>query len=316
VDRFTRSKYLRNVEYITISGGEPTLREDFPEIMRILHMNIPYARFGITTHGMDPDTEERMFKRILGENPGINIGLVGLSVNGPPEVHDKTRGIKGSWELTMETYERLKDLVPCEFSFTFCGDNRDCFEWVCDLARKKGTRAYICWTVMNERFRVSEKDLVFWDRGMEKKLEEYLKKYRRLPRGVIERLYGLLSLHSGVSLACFYDHVIDRRNMPCYAGSKIVHVDPKGDVYPCNFKLSEDRLIGNLRQESFDRIWESMPERVLREIRNCECMYPNGLCGDSDIYPSVYNAPPFIIKWYLRKLLKNEPFIKADNERS
>ena len=101
--------------------------------------------------------------------------------------------------------------------------------------------------------------------------------------------------------------------MPCYAGSQIVHVDPSGDVYPCNFKLSPNRILGNLRTAGFDEIWESLAPSILKDIKNGECMYPNGLCGDSDIYPSLCNCPPFLVKWYLRKLLTGAPLVKASN---
>ena len=36
-------------------------------------------------------------------------------------------------------------------------------------------------------------------------------------------------------------------------------------------------------------------------------MYPNGVCGDSDIYPSICNSPPFVGKWYLKKISKDSP---------
>ena len=138
INRFSQSKYFRNVEYITISGGEPTLRSDLPEIISVLHKNIPKASFRITTNGMNPQIEELMFKKMKNDNPGIKFSLVGISLNGPPAIHDLTRGIQGSWGKAVETYERIKNIVHCEFSFTFCRHNVDHFEWVCDFAKEKG----------------------------------------------------------------------------------------------------------------------------------------------------------------------------------
>lgn len=313
IDKFTRSKYFRKTRYITISGGEPTMREDLSEVITILHRNIPTAKFGITTHGMNPDLGEKVFRSILKKNPKINFGLVGLSLNGPPEIHDSTRGIPGCWDKTVETYDRLKNLVHCEFSFTFCKENVDYFDWVQDFAKKRGTKAYICWTVMNERFQVSDQDLVFWKKGMDAVLEGYLKKSCAFPRTLLQKIAAILTLPSGVTFGCLYDCIINRRIMPCYAGSQIVHVDPSGDVYPCNFKLSPNRILGNLRTAGFDEIWESLAPSILKDIKNGECMYPNGLCGDSDIYPSLCNCPPFLVKWYLRKLLTGAPLVKASN---
>jgi len=311
INKFSKSKYFKKTEYITISGGEPTLRDDLVDIISILHRNIPTARFSMTTHGMNPDHEEKIFKKIVKDNPDIIFGLVGLSLNGPPEIHDMTRGIKGSWERTVETYERLKNIVPCQFSFTFCKENVDYFEWTQEFARKKGTRAYICWTVMNERFNITDENLIFWKPGIEKILEKYVRTMAPFNDTMFGKVKNLIFLPKNITLGFLYDSAVNRRTMPCFAGRQIVHIDPEGNVYPCNFKLSKDRLMGNLREQEFDEIWESISSGVLKEISAAECMYPNGLCGDSDIYPSICNSPPVVLHWYLRKLIGGNPLVEV-----
>ncbi|MBU1727498.1 MAG: radical SAM protein [Candidatus Omnitrophica bacterium] len=306
IDRFSRSRYFRNTEYVTFSGGEPTLRADLPEIVSVLHKNLPKARFQITTNGLNPQLEENLFRKIVKDNPGINFSLVGISLNGPPEIHDFTRGMPGSWQKAVETYERLKNIVHCEFSFTFCRHNADYFEWVCNFAREKGTRAYICWTVMNSRFNVEDEDLVFWKPAMVEIFRKYVESIPPNPQTIFDKIRGLLGLDSKTTHDCLYDNIIHRRLMPCYAGSQIVHVAPNGDVYPCNFKLTDDRIMGNLRKNDFDTIWESFSKKVAGEIARGECMYPNGLCGDSEIYPSICNNPPFVLWWFLRRILRIE----------
>lgn len=308
--KFSKSKYFRKTEYITLSGGESTLRQDLPEIISVLHKNIPTARFSITTNGMVPHTEEAIFRKIFRDNPNIKFGLVGISLNGPVEIHDVTRGIKGSWEKAVETYERLRSIVPCEFSFTFCKDNVDYFEWVQNFAQRKKTRAYICWTVMNNRFHITEEDLIFWKTGMEKILEKYLERNFGLYGSFSSRIKKLINASSGIALAYLYDSIVNKRIMPCFAGSQIVHIDPEGNVYPCNFKMTKDRILGNLQDKSFDDIWRKVPAEILREIVQGRCMYPNGLCGDSDIYPSVCNSPWVVLKWYLGKLIRREALVE------
>lgn len=310
IDKFSRSKYLRNVEYITLSGGEPTLRQDLPEIISTLHKNIPSASFNMTTNCLDPKREEEVFTKILKNNPGIRFGLVGLSLNGPPDIHDLTRGIMGSWERVIQTYEKLRKLVHCEFSFTFCKDNVDYFEWVQQFAKKKGTKAYICWTVMNSRFNISNEDLVFWKPGMSRVLEEYVKKNFSWPKTIPSKLKEMLFPSGGITCAYMYDHILKKKKMPCYAGSQIVHIDPEGNVYPCNFKLTSDRIMGNLKVKTFDEIWKNIDKKILKKIAKAECMYPNGLCGDSDIYPSIVNCPPPVILWRIKKLISKKDLIE------
>jgi radical SAM protein with 4Fe4S-binding SPASM domain len=145
---------------------------------------------------------------------------------------------------------------------------------------------------------------------MDEVLRKYVERTTPLPKGFLNKIYGILSLQQGITKNCLYDNIVNREIMPCYAGSLIVHIDPEGNVYPCNFKLTDDRILGNLREEDFDTIWERKPKKILHEIKAGDCMYPNGLCGDSDIFPSIANNPPFVLKWYLNKLIKNIPLIK------
>ena len=133
----------------------------------------------------------------------------------------------------------------------------------------------------------------------------------------VERIYkdkgfllNLLFLPQYISNSYLYDSVINRCLMPCYAGRQIVHIDPEGNVYPCNFKLTDDRILGNVREHSFDDIWENISQEILDEIDLKVCMYPNGLCGDSDILPSVKGNPPELIKWYIRKTINREKLIQ------
>ncbi len=309
IDQFSRSKHFRHTEYITLSGGEPTMRGDLPEIVSILHRNIPSASFGITINGLRPSYTEGIFRKILHDNPNIRFDLVGISLNGPPKIHDYTRGILSSFNSAVETYDRLSPLVHCEFSFTFCDVNRNCFRWVQEFARNKGTRAYICWTVANERFRTQDKDLNFWRLGIERELENFLVCDFGLPKTFFSKLWRLIHPNNGILLAYLYDHALHKQLMPCYAGSQIVHIDPYGNIYPCNFKLTPDRLLGSLREKSFDEIWDSVTPDILQEIWCGKCQYPQGLCGDSDIAPSIKNNPPALFGWQVKKLLLRKPWI-------
>ncbi len=163
---------------------------------------------------------------------------------------------------------------------------------------------------MNERFQVSERDLVFWDNDVANMLTEFVSKLFRHRGALTGAFKNIIYQPEGIRKSYFFDHVLNKKVMPCYAGSQIVHIDPVGNVYPCNFKLSEDRVLGNLKNEAFDAIWENIPRNILHEIKCGECMYPNGLCGDSDIYPSVMNHPPAVAMWYAGKILKNKELIE------
>lgn len=289
LDKLCKSPLLKHVRRIILSGGEPTLREDFPELVSVLYKNLPNAYFGITLNGLLPDRTAKMVETIVKENPGIHIRNVGISLNGPEEIHDKSRGVPGSFEKAIKTYHLIKDLVPTRFSFTFLPYNVDYFRWVRDYAKEIGSEAYLCWTVMNDRFDVQQKDLNFFKEGVKDHLREYLKEHNFTTR---------------LCMAYLYDHFIKEQFMQCYAARQFFHLAPNGDIYPCNFKLSDDRIYGNIRQKSLEEIWRN-PERqrILKEIDCGECLYPNGPCGDSDLTYSNRNNPFALVGWYLKKRL-------------
>jgi radical SAM protein with 4Fe4S-binding SPASM domain len=302
VDKIARDPYLKWINRIVISGGEPTLREDFPELISVLHKNFPHAHFGMTLNGLTPLLTEKMFKKILNDNPDIDFRLVGLSLNGPSEIHDRTRGVEGSFEKAIETYHRIKNLVPTQFSFTFMKENVNQFEWVKHFARELGTSAYICWTVMNDRFDTQEEDLKFQTPGLSSILKRHVLDYKKSAFNVVKNMHYL-------NLSYQYDSVFNKRIMPCFAGKQIMHLDPEGNVFPCDFNLSKERNLGSVREKSAKEIIEGASARILEEIQCGKCMYPNGLCGDSDIYYSISNSVPVVLLWLLKKTLTRELLI-------
>jgi radical SAM protein with 4Fe4S-binding SPASM domain len=260
-----------------------------------MHRNIPKASFGMTLNGLLPERTEQMIRQILKDNPNIKIHNAGISINGPKEIHDKSRGIPGAFDKAIETYNRIKDLIPVRFSFTYLPYNTEYFQWTRDYARELGTSAYLCWTVMNDRFAVQGKDLNFF----KDEIKDHLKKY--LEEGDI----GTRIIRSYV-----YDHFIHEQFIQCFAARQFFHLDPEGNIFPCNFKLSDDRILGNIREKSFEDIWES-PEkqRVLGEIDRGECIYPNGPCGDSDLTYSVRNNLFNVAGWYAKKVVSGKKLI-------
>ncbi len=262
-----------------------------------MHKNLPKARFSATLNGLIPDRADQMVHKIVKDNPNLVFESVGISLNGPEEIHDKSRGVPGSFKRAIKTYHLIKDVVPVRFSFTYLPYNTEYFEWVQEFAKKLGTSAYLCWTVMNDRFDSNEKELEFFQEGIKEKLRQFLKDKNFAHRLVMSYLY---------------DNFIQRKCMQCNAARQFFHLDPEGNVYPCNFKLSKDRIIGNVKQKSLKNIWAKADrQRVLKEIDSCECIYQNGgPCGDSDLSYSNYNNLTAVLWWYFKKGLKSEKLIK------
>ncbi|MCK4491594.1 MAG: radical SAM protein [Candidatus Altiarchaeales archaeon] len=298
LDEFTRCSLLRDVRRIVFSGGEPTMRDDLPEIFSVFHKNCPKAYFGITLNGLMPERTCDMIERIITENPGIELRNVGLSINGPEEIHDVTRGIKGAFRKTMKTYELIKDMVPTRFSFTFLPENFEYFEWTQKFAEEHGTEAYLCWTVFSDRF--SSKNLDGFTLN-HPKIKEQLNAHCKRKRGGTFRRYDLI-------VSYLYNHFLNHEPIECYAGRQFFHIDPYGDVYPCNFiEFVEENSFGNIKDTDLCTIWENRDKKILDKIDNRTCQYTEyGLCGDSDLYYSVVANIPEVLRWHIQRFMQGK----------
>ena len=313
IDKLTNNKLLKDVNEVILSGGEPILRNDFPEIVTALHKKLKKAKFSITTNGYDPDRTYNFFKKIKSLAPNLKWALIGVSLNGPKKIHDKSRGINGSFENTVRTAELLKEFSSnVDFSFTFLRDNVEYFDWVQDFAKSKGLGVHICWTVMNDRFSTTEEDLVFQNNS---ELIPILERYTGIDKIKFTKdVHGDFLKYRGNIKSCYlYNSIINKRIMPCHACKTFFHLAPNGDVYPCNFKLSEDRKMGNVKKENFDKIWENIPQKLFEDIKKGKCMYPNGVCGDSDINRSINQVDTPIFEWYLEKRKKDKKLIQKES---
>ena len=297
VDILTRHPLLSDVEEVVISGGEPTLRRDFPELMLAMHKNLKKARFVITINGYDPDRAYEYFKTIHTESKGkLKWDCIGVSLNGSNrEVHDPSRGFAGSFEKVLETANRLREFSSnVAFSFTFLRINVDQIDAVREIGTKAGINTHVCWTVMNDRFVADKKDLVFRDNeDLTPVLERYVaadKVQRKIKSGWISRTTKdwFLRYKGELRGAYLYDSILNHRVMPCNAGQTFFHLAPYGDVYPCNFDLRDERILGNIKENDIEEIMSNVGSGLLGEIKRGDCMYPQGeLCGDSDINRSI-----------------------------
>jgi Fe-coproporphyrin III synthase len=92
-----------------LSGGEPTLRRDVPEIIDMFVANNGVNRVIIPTNGLIKSRVYEIADRALGGNSGIDLYL-NIALDGYGETHDKIRGVPGNWQKTLACIEVLYPL--------------------------------------------------------------------------------------------------------------------------------------------------------------------------------------------------------------
>lgn len=89
-----------------ISGGEPTLRDDLPEILELFYKNNHVKDVNIPTNGLRPDRIVEWLTRFRKNCPECNIN-VSVSIDGFGETHDVQRGVPGNFYKALETLTKI-----------------------------------------------------------------------------------------------------------------------------------------------------------------------------------------------------------------
>jgi MoaA/NifB/PqqE/SkfB family radical SAM enzyme/polysaccharide pyruvyl transferase WcaK-like protein len=139
------------LKYIGVSGGEPTLRPDLPELFEVICSKKPkIAGTGIITNGI---IETHVKERIIASaevcrkyDVGFNVMI---SLDGIGEVHDTVRGRKNNFEsaISLLRFFHNKTQIPTSFGCTITSTNAMYVDELLDFAKLEG---------LYGRFRVAE----------------------------------------------------------------------------------------------------------------------------------------------------------------
>jgi MoaA/NifB/PqqE/SkfB family radical SAM enzyme len=105
----TVSRSMPGITDLWLSGGEPTLRRDVPEIIDMFVRNNGVQRIIIPTNALIKTRVYEVVDRALGGNPAIDLYL-NIALDGYGETHDRIRGVPGNWEKALDCIRALYPL--------------------------------------------------------------------------------------------------------------------------------------------------------------------------------------------------------------
>ncbi|HEX8137868.1 MAG TPA: radical SAM protein [Pyrinomonadaceae bacterium] len=103
------SRTMPPVTDLWLSGGEPTLRRDVPEIINTFVSNNGVGRVIIPTNGLIKTRVFEIVDRALQAHPTLDLYL-NIALDGYGETHDRIRGVPGNWEKTLDCIRSLYPL--------------------------------------------------------------------------------------------------------------------------------------------------------------------------------------------------------------
>jgi MoaA/NifB/PqqE/SkfB family radical SAM enzyme len=96
---------------VVLTGGEPTLNHDLPEVTRLLYRRHDASNVTMPTNSLIPEQVEAVVARALeSRKDARQTFTVGLSLDHLGKRHDEIRGAPGNFPKVGETYRRLMGL--------------------------------------------------------------------------------------------------------------------------------------------------------------------------------------------------------------
>ena len=249
---------------IHISGGEPMLRPQIPEIVE--QASMLGIKVTMTTNGTLIDKVKA--KRL------VEAGLRGvdISIDSPiRKVHEKIRGVEGAFKATTKAVElfrryKHKGKISIRINTVVSRTNYQTLETLPDLAHELGADGIHLIPVddhCGEILSMRKKDIALFNQEIAPRIAE-----RALALGLIlsdEDAFPFGRTDSQVRLGRtgryafgYYD------KHPCYAPWTHSLIDFNGNVYVCCMTRERIPPLGNLRSQSFKEIWEGAAYRQIR----------------------------------------------------
>jgi radical SAM protein with 4Fe4S-binding SPASM domain len=242
--------YEIGVFILTFTGGEPTLREELPELLSYAQMRGMVT--GLITNGRR--LKDEAYVGVL-EKSGLDFAQITLESH-KPEVHDKMTNSKGSW---VETVAGIRNSVKSEIfvstNTTLGKLNAATFLTTVDFIKSLDVPAFGCNSLIHsgKADAVSEEFALPLD-VLKELLPKVHDKAHRL---------GLRFLWYTPTQYCRFDPVqLGLGIKSCTAAMVNMCVGPNGDVYPCQ---SYFESLGNILTDSWEKIWNSPLAEKLRK---------------------------------------------------
>jgi len=290
--------------WITISGGEPFLREDLPEICAAIYNQCRPAVINIPTNGLLHRKIPSALEAITASCPKARI-IVNLSLDAVGPEHDEIRGVSGNYEKAIKAYHGLKELqrsgvenlslgihtVISRFNVSSISD-------IVPALIALEPDSYITEIAENRvELKTVDLDITPTAKEYEGAMDFVINMISRRGFTGVGRIIQSFRLE-------YYENVKSLlfgkpARWPCYAGFASGQIMPDGEVWECCIKGNS---MGNLQQADYDfrRVWFSnQAEQVRQTIKGskCECPLANAA------YTNMLLHPPTLGRVAIRALL-------------
>jgi MoaA/NifB/PqqE/SkfB family radical SAM enzyme len=252
------------VENLNISGGEPTTRNDLPEMVEVFHRHLPRLRkVGINTTGLTPHRAIPMLTRVARfcEDAGL-LFSARVSLDGIGDIHNQVRHVTNGFDKACETIRAMQALAKETPSFQFgiaatlfaanLNDARNILAW----ARSQDLDIVFNMLRFTDNMlnNMELKDTI----GFKEREEAFMKEFflDRVSEESVLSGQAFMYLHYADMIANGY-----HRTMPCPFQSQGLLLNPEGNLFYCE----NSEKIGNVLDDSAEALYFKASNLAHRE---------------------------------------------------
>ncbi|MGB9590948.1 MAG: radical SAM protein [Candidatus Kryptoniota bacterium] len=275
------------IRVLVLTGGEPTLRPDLPEIFKIISTHCPNLELvQLATNGLNPSRilahVQQMLRWVETKHGSLYRFDVQISLDGVGEAHDKIRGVPNAFHQAVETIDQLvalkKDFPRLGIRLSAIVVPQNFFN-LGDLKRfalERGLLVSFSPAVLSGGYysNLESKEVLSFSIDQQVLVSKFFEHLAQVEESSLKYYYKDMK---NVLLG----KPRQRRCMMGFYGFVLEH---DGGIYPCvNCELQS---WGNLIDISFDEIWFGPRAALFRRemVREC-CQRCTSLC-----YPLAVNA--------------------------
>jgi MoaA/NifB/PqqE/SkfB family radical SAM enzyme len=254
LDGVMHHRFWGAVENLNISGGEPTTRNDLPEMAELFQRRLPRLRkVGVNTTGLTPHRAIPMLTRIVefcGDH-GLLLSIR-VSLDGIGDIHNQVRQVQNGFDKACRTIDAMQALGERHRHFQFglaatiFATNLEDAENILTWARAR--KLDIVFNML--RFT----DNMLNNRELEEKIkfrereEAFMRKFflDRVQEESVLSGQSFMYLHYADMIANGY-----QRTMPCPFQSQGLLLNPNGDLFYCE----NSEKIGNVLDARADELY-------------------------------------------------------------
>jgi len=284
---------FRNLLYVSLTGGEPFLREDIDKIAYSFYKNSGTKFLAIPTNGILSEKIKEKVESMLRFCPNLNLSIE-VSLDALGNLHDKIRGVKGNFNKAVKTLEYLRDIkkqnpnLRLVVHTVFSAYNQNNIKELYDYIKNFGIDQYRVGLIRKDS---KIEDATKIDFKKYYSALKYINENKIKSKGYSKLFSEINKMNREVNLKTLKEN---RMILPCVAGKKMIVIGEEGDVYPCEIL---NKKFGNIRDYNYNikKLLNSKEGEKLRDFivkSKCFCTWgcatQNNIIFNMATYPKLF----------------------------